>query len=99
MEIDETTLDYLSELCQIHCDQDMKKKLQGDLKDILTYVEMLDHIDTEGVAPCSHVLEASNVMREDEIGECMPRKTLLDLAPEHVSGLIRVPTIINKEDS
>mgnify|MGYP000573879911 CR=1 FL=1 len=34
---------------------------------MLTYVEKLDQLDTEGTEPMSHIFGSENVFREDEI--------------------------------
>lgn len=57
----------------------------------------MKEVDTEGVEVCNHVSETvSNVMREDDIGETLPRETFLENSPSHVGGMIRVPTVIKK---
>lgn len=94
-EFDEKELSKLTKLCRIECTEEEKKKLFESLKKVIKYVEQLQEVDTEGVPPCNHVLEAaSNVMREDEIGKVLPREKFLANAPAHVGGMIRVPTVI-----
>lgn len=94
---DKETIRYLADLSRIDCSEDEQESLFHDLKKILEHVNLLQEVDTEGVAPCNHVLAGmTNVTREDVVGETMPRKTFLDNAPEHTGGLIRVPTVIKK---
>ena len=70
-------------------------KLKEDLEGTLKYISLLEKIDTEGVAPCNHVLEGLyNAFREDTPGETTPREVFLKNAPEHIGGMIRVPQVI-----
>lgn len=96
-EIDKKTIEYLTELSRIECAEEEQETILQDLKKILEYIEQLDEIDTESVPPCNHVLEDMvNVEREDFVGGIMPRDLFLSNAPAHVSGLIRVPTVIKQ---
>lgn len=91
----EEDLQKLAKLCRIECSEEEKKKFLGSLSKILSYIEQLKEIDTEGVEPCTHVLEGMhNVMREDEVGELLPRELFLANAPAHIGGMIRVPPVI-----
>ncbi len=92
---DEKELNKLAKLCRIECTEDEKKALHAQLSHVLNYVEQLKEVDTEGVEPCLTVLKTlANVMREDEVGETLPRETFLANAPAHVGGMIRVPPVI-----
>jgi len=97
-DLNEKELSKLTKLCRIKCTEEEEKKLLNSLKKIVGYIEQLKEIDTEGVAPCNHVLETmTNVMREDEVGEIISRDVFLENAPAHVGGMIRVPPVIKFE--
>lgn len=99
-ELTKETIRYLSQLCRIHCSEAEEEALLGDLKRILGFIEQLQAIDTEGVPPCSHVIAGvSNVMRDDVVKETLSREVFLENAPEHVSGMIRVPPVLQQEPS
>lgn len=93
--MDEKDFLKLTKLCRIECSDEEKKKLMERLKKVLVYVEQLKEVDTAGVNPCNHVLETvHNVMREDVVGETLPRDQFLSNAPAHTGGMIRVPPVI-----
>lgn len=95
--LDKETIEQLTHLCRIDCTEEEQESLLNDLRKVLTYFEQLQEIDTENVQPCNHVLEnMMNVMREDEIGECLDRETFLANAPSHIGGMIRVPPVIKQ---
>lgn len=97
--LNKENLKNLALLSRIGCTEEEQENLLNDLSKILHYVEQLDEVDTEGVPPCNHVLaEIVNVMRDDVPGQVLAREVFLANAPEHVGGLIKVPTVIQKED-
>lgn len=92
------TIALLKQLCRIDCTESEEEELLDDLNKILHYFELLSEIDTEGVQPCNHVLDDMvNVMRDDEVGEVLPRAVFLANAPVHTGGMIRVPPILKKK--
>lgn len=94
-ELDKNTIAKLTKLCRIDCTEEEKEALLDSLKKILKYMDLLDEVDTENVPPCNHVLsDIVNVMREDTVGESMPRDKFLSNAPSQVGGMIRVPPVL-----
>jgi aspartyl-tRNA(Asn)/glutamyl-tRNA(Gln) amidotransferase subunit C len=97
-ELTKETIRYLSKLSRIHCSEEDEEALLKDLQRILGYIEQLQNIDTEGVPACSHVIAGmNNVLRDDVVGDTMPRELFLNNAPEHVGGMIRVPTVLQQD--
>lgn len=96
--LDEKELSKLTRLCRIACTEKEKKKFLDGLSRVINYCEQLQKIPTDDVPPCNHVLESiHNVMREDSVGETLPRETFLANAPAHIGGMIRVPPVIKFE--
>ena len=94
-EIDQNAIDKLIKLSRIECTEEEKKSLQSELSNILNYVAELDQVDVSGIEPCYRVLATlKNVMRDDAIGETLPRELFLANAPSHVGGLVRVPPVM-----
>jgi aspartyl-tRNA(Asn)/glutamyl-tRNA(Gln) amidotransferase subunit C len=93
--LDQKMIRYISDLSRIALSKDEETALMGDLESILDYIDQLNEINTDNVEPCNHVLaEMNNVMREDEVGETMPREVFLSNAPAQIGGMIRVPPVI-----
>lgn len=96
-ELSKETIDMLTQLSRIQCTPEEEEALLVDLRKILDYIAQLNELDTENVPVCNHVLESiSNVMREDVVGETMPREVFLANAPAHIGGMIKVPPIIKQ---
>lgn len=92
---DEKVLDRLFQLARIAKSQEEAAKLCANLSRVLEYVDSLAKVDTEGVAPCRHVLPyVSSSLRADLPKNTLSREEFLSNAPSHVGGMIRVPPVL-----
>jgi aspartyl-tRNA(Asn)/glutamyl-tRNA(Gln) amidotransferase subunit C len=93
--IKEEDIAHLSRLCRIKCTPEELQQLAANLAKIVAYVEQLQEIDTSNIDPLSHVLEdMSFFMRDDVIGDVLPREQFLENAPDKISGLVRFPPVL-----
>lgn len=93
--MDKKAIKTLIELSRISCTDEEQEHLLESLQKILSYVDQLNAIDTTDVPPCNQVIEGMyNVMREDEVGETLPREIFLENAPAQIGGMIRVPPVM-----
>ena len=76
-------------------EKDMDKNIQ-ELSDFLEYVDRLQQVDTENVAPTAHVLPIQNIFREDVVKPSLDRDLALSNAPEQEDGYFRVPKIVEE---
>lgn len=87
----------LSKLCRIEIAEEEVEGLLRDLKRVLDYVDQLQEVDVSDLSPYSHMEEQGiGSLRNDEVGEPLPRETFLANAPDQVGGMIRVPTVIKQ---
>lgn len=69
--------------------------MQADLGQILDYVQQLEGVDTDGVAPTYQVHNLHTVTRSDEIVDYGVTQTdLLKNAPAHTAGSVVVPRVL-----
>jgi aspartyl-tRNA(Asn)/glutamyl-tRNA(Gln) amidotransferase subunit C len=93
----EEDFNKLSCLCRIFCSTKEKQDFLKALEKILTYIKQLQEIDTSDTPPCYTVLEElSNVLRQDNPEQPMPRDLFLSNASDHISGMIRVPSVLKQ---
>ena len=85
---------YTAKLSYLNYDENDLEKVEKGLGDILSYVEMLSEVDTEGVAPLTHVMETTNVLREDEAGETLPIEEVEKNAPDWDDRTFKVPKVM-----
>jgi aspartyl-tRNA(Asn)/glutamyl-tRNA(Gln) amidotransferase subunit C len=94
MKITKQEVEHVARLARLELSEQDKEKLTEQLSNILTYVEQLNELDTTGVAPTSHVLDISNVMRSDTPEEGLTQERALANAPDKAAGHYKVPKII-----
>jgi len=95
---DKQSLENLEKLCRIKLTPQEEVEFLDSIKEILDYVEQMNEIDTEGVAPCNYVLKEMqmNTTREDKVGKTLPREEFLSNAPEQIGGMIRIPPVMKQ---
>lgn len=94
MKIDKTTVDHIAHLARIEFDEDGKEKMMGDMNKILTFMEKLNELDTEGVEPLIYMSDEVNVLRPDAVRMDITHEDALKNAPKHDSDYIRSPKVI-----
>ncbi len=95
MQITPELIKYLESLARITLTEDEEKKVSTELQDILTYIDMLNELDTEGVEAMSHCYPIVNVMREDEVAPSMTPEEITANAPEEQDGCFVVPKTVD----
>lgn len=85
----------LATLSSLQLNDDEIDSLQQDIAAILTYVQQLAELDTEGMVPTYQVTDLENVWRDDAvIDEQVTREQLLALAPASAEHQIKVPKVL-----
>lgn len=84
----------IAHLARLGLAEDSLKPLAADLSNMLTLVEQLQAVDTEGVEPMAHPASASLLLRDDEVTEENQRETLQAPAPATQDGYFLVPRVI-----
>lgn len=95
MQITPDLIKYLEKLARITLTGDEEKKVGNELQDILTYIDMLNELDTDGVEAMSHCFPVTNVMREDEVQPSMSADEIVANAPESQDGCFVVPKTVD----
>jgi aspartyl-tRNA(Asn)/glutamyl-tRNA(Gln) amidotransferase subunit C len=88
---------YVAGLAQLAVDAETEERLVRELGDILSFMDKLNELDTDGVEPMMHVMEVTNVFRDDELGASLDRDTALKNAPKTDGEYFVVPRILEME--
>ena len=94
MALDTDTVRRIAKLARLHVDEDKLAPLADELNNILGWVEQLDEVDTEGVAPMTSVVEMALPRRDDEVTDGRCREDVLANAPEGTDGFYTVPKVV-----
>jgi aspartyl-tRNA(Asn)/glutamyl-tRNA(Gln) amidotransferase subunit C len=71
--------------------------MQGHLEAILGYTALLDELDTEGVAPTSHVIPFATPLRNDEPSGELSAEAVVANAPAPSGTAFSVPKVLDFE--
>ena len=85
---------YVARLARLRLEGPALTQIAAQLDEILTYVHQLQAVATDGVAPTTHVLPLSNVLRKDERGASLSPEAVTALAPARQHPFIAVPKVI-----
>ena len=94
MALDAAEIRKIAHLARLGINADDIPEYARNLSDILAFVEQLNAVDTRGVEPLAHPLEATQRLRADEVTETDNRENFQQVAPETESGLYLVPQVI-----
>jgi len=94
MALDVSDVEKIAHLARLGINADDIPEYTRNLSDILAFVEQLNAVDTTGVEPLAHPLEATQRLRADEVRERDEREDFQSIAPQTESGLYLVPQVI-----
>jgi aspartyl-tRNA(Asn)/glutamyl-tRNA(Gln) amidotransferase subunit C len=69
--------------------------MSAELGQIVSFVEQLQAVDVDDVAPTDQVTGLVDVWREDEVRPSLSREALLANAPAQKDGYIMVKRVLN----
>jgi aspartyl-tRNA(Asn)/glutamyl-tRNA(Gln) amidotransferase subunit C len=94
MSLDEATVARIARLARIAVPEEELAPLAGELSHILEWIEQLNEVDTEGVAPMTSVVAMRLVWREDRVTDGGRPEDILANAPERQDGYFVVPKVV-----
>jgi len=92
--ISEAQVAHVAQLARLALSDEEKQRLTEQLNAILTYMEQLNEVSTEGVEPTAHVLDLVNVWRDDTVRQTLSAEAALANAPETAQHFFVVPRIV-----
>ncbi len=95
MSVDKSTVVRIAKLARIRVPEEELDGLANELNNILGWVEQLNEVDTEGVAPMASVVEGMGLRwRKDAVTDGNCRDDVLANAPDSREGFFVVPKVI-----
>lgn len=84
----------LAHLARIDVPEDQVGEVTDRISEVLELVGRLQAVDTEGVEPMAHPLDATQRLRADQVTEPDEREAFQAIAPATEDGLYLVPRVI-----
>ena len=94
MAVDKDTVLRIARLARIKIGEAEAEALTGELSNILDWVEQLDEVETEGVAPMTSVVAMAAPMRDDQVTEPAQAEQIVGNAPESADDFFVVPKVV-----
>jgi aspartyl-tRNA(Asn)/glutamyl-tRNA(Gln) amidotransferase subunit C len=87
---------HIAKLAKLKLADDEIALFQEQLGRILEYFKQLEKLDTEHVAPMTHVVDVHTVLRADDPRPSVPVEEALKNAPKRQDGYFVVPKVVEK---
>lgn len=94
MALDKATVAHIATLARIKLPEAEQEKMASELSHILTWIEQLGEVDTDGVEPMASVVAMRLPMREDVVADGNRREEILADAPAAAHGFFTVPKVV-----
>ncbi len=94
MSLDPATVRRIATLARLHLDESDVTRVQAELNGILGWIEQLNEVDVEGVAPLAGGAAMALRLRADAITDGGVRDAVLANAPERAGAFFSVPKVI-----
>lgn len=85
---------HVATLARLKLTDDEISQFRGQMDAILSYVDKLSELNTDGIVPTSHAVPMENAFRADEVRPSIGTESALANAPDRVEGFFRVPKVI-----
>lgn len=87
-------IEKLANLAKLKISGETIEEVTTRITNVLALVDQLKLVDTNGVEPMAHPLDAKQVLRPDEVTEPDRREAFQQIAPATEDGLYLVPKVI-----
>lgn len=87
-------VEKVSLLARLRLSEAELETLSSELAQIVSYIDLLGEVDTEGVEPMAHAVEVSNVFATDEVKPSLDREQALANAPSSNGRGYLVPPVL-----
>ncbi|PIR20446.1 MAG: Asp-tRNA(Asn)/Glu-tRNA(Gln) amidotransferase GatCAB subunit C [Deltaproteobacteria bacterium CG11_big_fil_rev_8_21_14_0_20_47_16] len=93
-DINKKLIDHIAHLARLRFPEADLERYTQKAKHILEYVERLKAVNTEGIEPTAHAVDAVGFMRDDEAQAFDNREAILANAPERDGDFFQVPKVL-----
>ena len=96
MDVNEELVSHLANLSRLHFSEDEKKEIREDLQRMISFVEKLNELNTDGLEPVLHMSTEVNRLRKDEVKGSVTVEEALSNARDSYGHFFTVPKVIRK---
>ena len=94
MSLDAADVKKIAHLARLAITEQDIPEYARNLSNILDFVAQMSAVDTAGVSPMAHPMDAAQRLRPDTVTETDQRECFQSIAPQVEAGLYLVPKVI-----
>lgn len=94
LKVTRDVVEKIAELAQLQIKDSEIDNVIEKMNQVLVMVEEMQAVDTSGIEPMAHPLDATQTLRADNITEGNQRAQFQVIAPETQAGLYLVPRVV-----
>ena len=94
MALNRSDVEKIAHLARLGLNEAEIPQTTSSLNNILGLIDAMQAVDTNGIEPLAHPLEATQRLRADQVTERNQRDAYQQIAPAVESGLYLVPKVI-----
>jgi len=94
MKVDKDVVEVVANLDKLRLDERDIETMIERMSRVLDLAEQIQEVDTDGVEPMAHPLDAVQRLREDRVTETDRHERYQAVAPETEGGLYLVPRVV-----
>lgn len=96
MKITDEIVDHIAHLARLEFEGEAKTAIKQDMENIISFMEVLQQVDTENVEPLIFMSDEINRLREDVAEVTLTQAEVLKNAPKKDSDYFRIPKVLDK---
>ena len=97
MTVDAQLIQNLAHLSRLGFNAESEEAMVNDLNRMLSFVEKLNEVNTDGIEPLIYMVDEVNVLREDVVIQEISHAEALKNSARHDSDYFRVPRFVENE--
>ena len=94
MSLDPATVRRIAKLARIRVEESELGQVQGELSGILNWIEQLNEVNVEGVAPLTGAAQMALRLRVDVVDDGGDAERVLSNAPDRAGDFYAVPKVV-----
>jgi aspartyl-tRNA(Asn)/glutamyl-tRNA(Gln) amidotransferase subunit C len=96
MDVNDELVSHLANLSRLHFNEEEKREIREDLQRMISFVDKLNELNTDGLEPVLHMSTEVNRLRKDEVKGSVTAEQALQNASDSYGHFFTVPKVIRK---
>jgi aspartyl-tRNA(Asn)/glutamyl-tRNA(Gln) amidotransferase subunit C len=96
MEVNDELVSHLANLSRLHFNEEEKIEIREDLQRMISFVDKLNELNTDGLEPVLHMSTEVNRLRKDIVRGSVTAEQALSNTADSYGHFFTVPKVIRK---